>query len=166
MSKTRRREGRRNLPAFSEWLKRKLDDLARAERTSLRRLIEDSGANRASLYRWQKLTNEMDGPQREQLDRAFDLLGIPDDERIEPYGYLGFTVATAGERVSALEAKMERAEAILRLDLTQAQRTEYERALEDISAAHEAALDRFFKRTEEDFAKDRERDEAERGDSK
>jgi len=163
MSKTPRRAARRNLPAFSEWLKRKLDDLAREEKKSLRRLIEDSGANRASLYRWQKLTNDMDGPQREQLDRAFDLLGIPEEDRVVPYGYLGFTVASASERLSQYEAAMERANAILNLNLTPAQRTEYQRALDDITAAHQAAMERFFKRAEEDMAKAREEDEAERG---
>lgn len=158
MSKTRRRKYGRNLPEFSKWLKQKLDDLARAEGKSLRRLIEDSGANRANLYRWQKLTNEMDGPLRDLVDRDFDKLGIPEEDRVEPYGYLGWNVrADEEETITSLEGKLRRVDAILRMKtLTPAQRAKYEAVKESAETSAEALMDRII----DDF----ERDEAQSGD--
>lgn len=155
MSKTRRRKHGRNLPEFSKWLKQKLDDLARAEGKSLRRLIEDSGANRANLYRWQKLTNDMDGPVRDLVDRDFDKLGISEAERAEPYGYLGWSVREEEESFTVLEGKLRRVEAILRMKtLTPEQRAKYESYKESAENAAEALMDRIIA--------DYERDEAHR----
>lgn len=157
MSKTRRRKYGRNLPEFSKWLKQKLDDLARAEGKSLRRLIEDSGANRANLYRWMKLTNDMEGPLRDLVDRDFDRLGIPEAERAEPYGYLGWNVGAEEETLTALEGKIQRVNAILRMKtLTPAQRAKYEVIKESAESSAEALMDRIIN----DF----ERDEAQSGD--
>lgn len=164
MSKTRRVPNR-DLPAFGVWLRNWLDAEARREGVSIRKLTEMRGSNRANLNRWQNLTNDMAGPTRETVDREFDQLNISDEERVEPYGYLGWKVVSEGERLTSLEAKMARAEALLRLDLSPTQRAEYERMLEDFEVAHEAMLDRFFKRVESDMASRREApsDEAERG---
>lgn len=155
MSKTSRPRRKRDLPEFSRWLKQKLDDLARAEGKSLRGLIEDSGANRATLYRWQKLTNDMDGPVRDLVDREFDKLGISESERAEPYGYLGWTFQVEEESFPALEKKLRRVEAILRMKtLTAEQRAKYETFKESAENAAEALMDRIIA--------DYERDEAHR----
>ncbi|MEU6858865.1 hypothetical protein AB0B28_08335 [Glycomyces sp. NPDC046736] len=146
----------RDLPAFGRWLRRTVDALARAEGVSHRKFMEDRDVNRANVSRWYKLTNEMAGPTRETVEREFDRLGISDEDRAEPYGHLGWAVSSSGERLSSLEAKRRRAEALLRLNLSPAQRAEYKRMLGDYEAAHEALLDRFFERAEADMRQARE----------
>lgn len=163
MSKTRRGPQNRNLPAFSAWLKRWLDAEARREGVSLRKLMESRGSNRANLNRWQNLTEDMSGPTRETVDREFDSLGISEEDRAEPYGYLGWTAATVGERMTSLEAKMKRAEAFLRLDITPAQREEYERGLADARAVYEMLLDRVIAQAEANLARSHEGDGPTRG---
>lgn len=152
MSRTNRRHLNRDLPAFSRWLKAWLSNKASAEGTSIRRLVEERGANRSNLNRWQALTNDMDGPTRESVDREFDLLRIPEGDRVEPYSYLGWAVPTGGERMTSLDAKIKRAEALLRTDLSENQRAEYQRMLDDYKATYELLLDRFFDRVQADLA--------------
>jgi len=152
MSKTRGGPSR-DLPAFSRWLKTKLDALARAEGVSLRKLMEDNGSNRANLYRWQKLTEEMDGPQREQVDREFDKLGIPAEEREEPYGYLGWAVALdEGVTMSALEGKIRRAQLILKSkSLSEEERAKFKSLLRGYQRAYEGMLDELIEEFERDI---------------
>lgn len=158
MSKTRKGHPGRDLPAFSRWLKVKLDALAGAEGTSLRKLMEDKKSNRANLYRWQKLTEEMDGPQREQVDREFDKLGISNEERVEPYGYLGWTVVSSeGESMSVLEGKIRRAKLILKSkSLDEAQRAKFESMLRGYERAYEGMLDELIEEFERDIDPTRE----------
>jgi hypothetical protein len=153
MSKTRAGGPNRDLPAFSRWLKAKLDALARSEGVSLRRLMEDKGSNRANLYRWQKLTEGMDGPQREQVDREFDKLDIPAEERAEPYGYLGWAVASdEPTSISALEGKIRRARLILKSkSLTDEERAKFKSMLRGYERAYEGMLDELIEEFERDI---------------
>lgn len=153
MSRTRRGGPSRDLPAFSRWLKAKLNALASAEGVSLRGLMEDKGSNRANLYRWQKLTDEMDGPQREQVDREFDKLGIPDEEREEPYGYLGWAVASdEGVTMSALEGKIRRSQMILKSkSLSDEERAKFKSLLRGYERAYEGMLDELIEEFERDI---------------
>ncbi len=158
MSKTRGSGPGRDLPAFSRWLKVKLDALAREEGTSLRKLMEDKGSNRASLYRWQALTDQVQGPQREQVDREFDKLGISNEERAEPYGYLGWIVASdEGADISALDGKIRRARSILRAkSLSDAERAKFESLLRGYERAYEGMLDQLIEEFERDIDPTRE----------
>jgi len=161
MSKTGPGSARRDLPAFSRWLKANLAAKARAEGVSVRKFLEARKVNRANIIRWQVLASDDAGPQRETVDREFDRIGFTEAERVEPYGYLGWNVTPDLEEMSSLDAKIKRAEALLRLSLTEAQRAEYERMLADYKAAFEFQLDRFIDRAEGDMKQAQE--ERERG---
>jgi len=158
MSRTQGGGPSRDLPAFSRWLKAKLNAMATEERVSLRKLLDDRGSNRANLYRWQALTDEVQGPQREQVDREFDKLGISNEDRAEPYSYLGWIVAPSeGESMSALEGKIRRAKLILKSkSLDDAQRAKFESMLRGYERAYEGMLDELIEEFERDIDSTRE----------
>lgn len=83
---------------------------------------------------------------RDLVDRDFDKLGIPEEDRVEPYGYLGWNVgADEEETLTSLEGKIRRVDAILRMKtLTPEQRAKYEVIKESAESSAEALMDRII----------------------
>lgn len=125
-----------------------------------------AGFNRKDLYRWLNPEEIPTSPRSATIRRICDGLNLDYSEPARIMGWDVLESGPSGGAPTALEGKIARARALLRTNLSPAQRAEYEKMLASYERVYERMLDDFFEQIEADLSPGQEslartRDEAE-----
>lgn len=120
------------------------------------RIAMKAGLNRKDLYRWLDPEEIPKSPRSATIRRICDGLNLDYSEPARIMGWDLLESGPSGGAPTALEGKIARARALLRTNLSPAQRAEYEKMLAGYERVYERMLDDFFEQIEADIAQSRE----------